>query len=549
MKSQHRNQPTGAVFLESFQLLVENLNEVFWIRSPDLRELYYVSPAFERIWGRPVSDLYDQPTRWAEFVIAEDRPRVAAAFAAFVSEDRPLDLEYRIVRPDGGVRWVHVRGAKARDAAGQPIRLVGIVSDITEQRRAEQALRESEADVRLRTRALDAAANAVAITDARGDIQWVNEAFTALTGYAATEVIGQNLRLLKSGQHPDSLYQQMWRSLSRGEVWQGELVNRRKDGGLYHEEMTITPLHAPDGAISHYIAIKLDITARKQSEAAIQELHRKLVVASRQAGMADVAIDILHNVGNALNSVRVSTNLLAEHLRDSRVATLGKLAELLRAHEPDLARYLTTDPSGVKVPALVEMLAATLAAERTVMLAEVANAHKYLEDVTETVRRQESLTKASWVTETFAVADLVEEALRINVDALTGHDIEIIRDVPAQPPLTTDRHKVMQILINLVRNARQACERSGRADKRITARATRDGDRVRIAVIDNGVGFAAEDLPRMFGPDLPSRTSGFGSGLHSDASAASQLGGTLRGESAGPGQGATFTLEIPSQTT
>lgn len=530
---------------ERFHLLADNITDAFWIRSPDLRELHYVSPAFERIWGRPVAVLYSNPGKWVDFIQPDDRARVLAAFAAFTADTAALDLEYRILRPDSEARWVHVRGFKARDAAGRPIRCVGVVTDVTEKRRAEQALRESDERMRLQTTALDAAANGVVITDHRGIIQWVNAAFTRLTGYSAAEAVGRTPRLLKSGQHSESAYRQMWQTISAGKVWHGEIINRRKDGRFYHEDMTITPVCDAAGETTHFIAVKQDITERKRAEASIQDLHKKLVVASREAGMADVAIDVLHNAGNALNSLNVSASVIADTLRHTKADQVAKLAALLRQHSSDLSEYLTLDPTGRKIPDFLNTLADALATERAAVIAELDQLQGHIQHVREIVARQQTIARAAVVLETVSVPDLVEDALRINVDALTGHDIELIRDFQARPVVTTDRHKATEILITVVLAAREACDRSGRADKQVTARITSEPGTVRIAVIDNGVGLSPEEVRRIFrqefGPGAENSRS-----LHRAATAARELGGAITVRSDGPGCGAIFELELPA---
>ena len=132
-----------------------------------------------------------------------------------------------------------------------------------------------EEQLRVLTNALDAVANAIVITDHTGAIQSVNPAFTALTGYTAQEVVGQNPRLLKSGKQDEAFYRNLWQTISSGQVWSGELTNRRKDGNLFDEDMTITPLRNDDGVIARYIAIKQDITGRKRAESLVRQSEKR----------------------------------------------------------------------------------------------------------------------------------------------------------------------------------------------------------------------------------------------------------------------------------
>lgn len=139
-KAERALRESHAQFLQ----LADHITDAFWIRSPDMREVHYVSPAFERIWGRPVDAVYTHPERWTDYIVAADRPRVQAAFASLRTDAERVDLEYRIARPDGEIRWVRVRAAQVRDAAGTLIRLTGIVTDTTEQKRVEAQLFQSQ---------------------------------------------------------------------------------------------------------------------------------------------------------------------------------------------------------------------------------------------------------------------------------------------------------------------------------------------------------------------------------------------------------------------
>ncbi len=185
-------------------------------------------------------------------------------------------LEKRYLHKCGHIIWVLASVSLVRDASGQPLHVIVQSQDITARKQAEERLR-------LQSTALEAAGNAVVITGRDGSILWTNPAFTQLTGYTAEEVLGKSPRILKSGAHAESFYRHLWETVTSGQVWRGEMTNRRKDGSVYTEEMTITPVRNERGEISHFIAIKQDITGRQQTERALresEELFRSLSASS-----------------------------------------------------------------------------------------------------------------------------------------------------------------------------------------------------------------------------------------------------------------------------
>jgi PAS domain S-box-containing protein len=317
------------------------------------------------------------------------------------------------------------------------------------------------------------------------------------------------------------------------------------DGRVTWVLSTKMPWRDGAGAIVGTIGISKDITLLKQAEAKLEQLHQQLLEASRQAGMAEVATSVLHNVGNVLNSVNVSVTLVANQVRHTKGANVAKLAALFDQHKSDLVGFLTQDIRGQTIPAYLGTLTEALAAEQTTLIAELDHLRKNVEHINDIVAMQQANAHASGIIETVAIPDLLEEALHINADALARHDVATIRDYQARPVIATDKHKVMQILINLVRNAKLACVDSGRIDKQITARITSDDRSVKIAISDNGIGIPAENLTRIFNHGFTTRKHGHGFGLHSGANAAKELGGSLTVHSDGPGKGAVFTLEIP----
>ena len=159
---------------------------------------------------------------------------------------------------------------------------------------------------------------------------------------------------------------------------------------------------------------------------------------------------------------------------------------------------------------------------------------------------QQGLAKVSCAVETLSMVEMVEDALRMNASSFARHDIQVIKDFENIPPVTVEKHKVLQILVNLVRNAKQACDEAAPLEKRLTLRLTQGNDRVRVAVSDNGTGIAAENLTRIFGHGFTTKKDGHGFGLHSSALAAKAMGGSLTVHSDGPGCGSRFTLELPA---
>ncbi len=321
------------------------------------------------------------------------------------------------------------------------------------------------------------------------------------------------------------------------------------DGSLRWSLTSKMPWRNPEGKIIGTFGLSKDVTELKQAEEKLAHLHRQLVDASRQAGMAEVATGVLHNVGNVLNSVNVSATLVADHVRDSKTSRVAKLSALFEQNKANLAEFLTNDSRGQMIPAYLGNLAESLADEQKTMVEELNNLRKNIEHIKEIVAMQQSYAGSIGVEETISIPDLVEDALRINAGSLARHEVTTIRDYQVRPVMTTDKHKIMQVLINLVRNAKYACDESGRTDKQITVRITSDAQHVNIAIIDNGVGIPAENLTRIFNHGFTTRKTGHGFGLHSGALAAKELGGALLVQSDGPGCGATFILALPYQGT
>ncbi len=400
-----------------FRHLADNVTDVFWIRSADMQQVHYVSAGFERIWGRPMVDHYGRPEKWVDFIVPEDRDHVTQVFSGLTGESRSTDVEYRITRPDGEIRWVRSRGFQVRDAEDRLIRITGIVTDTTEQRHAQAAL--------------DAA-------------------------------------------------------------------------------------------------------------------QRQLREASRRAGMAEIATNVLHDVGNILNSVTVSADLVRSALQKSRAQGLARAVGLMKENAGHLEQFLKADEKGRLLPEYLDAVTQALLQEQQGMVSELDHLTRSIDHIREVVTMQQTHAGQAPLLESAAICDLVEDALRINSEALARDGIDVIREFEPVPPARLDRGRVLQILVNLVGNARDALMALPGSSRRLTVQVALAGDkRLRVSVRDEGEGISADNLLRIFAHGFTTRPHGHGFGLHSSALAAAQMNGTLTAASAGPGHGAIFTLQLP----
>ena len=319
-----------------------------------------------------------------------------------------------------------------------------------------------------------------------------------------------------------------------------------EDGQPAWKLTTKMPWRDKDGNIIGTFGATRDVTELKEAEAKLEETHKRLSHTSRMAGMAEVATDILHNVGNVLNSVNVSCSLVTERLQDAPAVNLARVPQMLREQVGHLETFLTADPKGKKIPDYLGMLAKNIEEQRTFALGELAQLRKHIDHIKQVVAMQQNYAKVAGVEEKVEVAALIDDALHINASALDRHRVEFKRELTEVPPLVVDKHKVLQILVNLISNAKYAVSAVERADKIMILRTRQSGpDRIQIQVIDNGIGIAPENLTRVFAHGFTTRPDGHGFGLHSGALAATELGGSLTVQSAGLGHGATFTLELP----
>jgi len=288
------------------------------------------------------------------------------------------------------------------------------------------------------------------------------------------------------------------------------------------------------------------IVARDSALAQLADAQKRLIALSRISGMADVATGVLHNVGNVLNSVNVSVTIVADHLRQSRVGQVGNLVRTLESHMGQLNEFLANDTKGQRVLPYMSSLSHHLELEVTELGNEMASLSQHVAHIKEIVAMQQTYAHFAGVFEKVAITDLIEDVMDITRPSIVSHKISMRIESEDLPQITTERHKVLQILLNLVRNAKDAVKASANPERKIAIRTLRvNEERIAIRVSDNGIGIPRENLVRIFSHGFTTKKDGHGFGLHSSALAAKQLGGSLAVESEGTDAGSLFTLELP----
>ncbi|MBX3390605.1 MAG: PAS domain S-box protein [Phycisphaeraceae bacterium] len=431
-------------------------------------------------------------------------------------------------------KWVKGETTQARLVAGSALLVslaaVGIwtlyVSSRTSKLRALAALGTERARTAM---ILESAGEGIVAVDSHGNLSYANSAACGMLGATQPGMLRQ----------PWTSYAPSATTGGAANEWHTEeAILRRADGSQFHARVTTAGL--PDDAGS--VVTFLDLTAQ-------MELQAQLLKATRQAGMAEVATGVLHNVGNVLNSVNVSANLVNERIRKSEVASLKDAGDALQQHRGDLARFLSTDARGKHFADYLVQLAQCLGAERTSLLEELEVVTRGVEHVKHIISMQQEHAKKQGVLEKTRADRMFIDALEMQKSELRECGIAVECDFDPSPAILVDKHQVIQILVNLICNATQAMAASGARDKRLTLSlraAIEEGKRfIHFEVSDNGIGIPSQNLTKVFSHGFTTRKDGHGFGLHSASNVAKTMGGSLTAFSDGIGKGARFVLSIP----
>ena len=292
------------------------------------------------------------------------------------------------------------------------------------------------------------------------------------------------------------------------------------------------------------IELSREISDRKQAQEELARLNTYIADVSHQAGMAEVASSVLHNVGNALNSINVSVSTINSEINASPLKALPKVAKLIEENKTDLTRFLTQDDKGSQVPKLIEMLSKQWELENVNLSSEARQLQESVDHIREIISRQQSLSGHTNITEKLNVSDLINNCLAFYVTNFKNANILVSMNNESNLEFTVDRNKVTQILLNLIMNAEESLAMSSDTPKTLKISShTFQNLNIQIEVADNGVGIDQESLAKLFSYGFTTKQSGHGLGLHASAIAANEMGGKLQAFSSG--KGATFILTLP----
>ncbi|MBN2292263.1 MAG: HAMP domain-containing protein [Pirellulales bacterium] len=294
---------------------------------------------------------------------------------------------------------------------------------------------------------------------------------------------------------------------------------------------------------------KLEIRVQERT-AELEEMHKQLLDTARRAGMAEVATSVLHNVGNILNSVNVSADLIKERLRKSELKDLNRALVILEEHKNDLATFVTESPKGKHLAPYLIAAGRTLQSEQNELTELCASLVENIDHIKTIVSMQQSYTKVSGLAETLSLADMVDDVIEMHANSLEKRGIKLVKQYDNIPDVTVDKHRLVQILVNLIKNAKEALFEKKGDGATLTVRLEKNGaDRIRIVVEDNGIGICPQHLEKIFTYGFTTKDAGHGYGLHSCANLAGELGGSLSTHSEGLNKGAAFIIDLPINTT
>jgi len=503
--------------------------------------MVWVNQAFTRLTGYSFDEAIGRiPGRLLQG--AETNTAEVARIGAALRAGQGVAAELINYAKDGRRYWVGMKIEPFRDADGVVDGFMATQAEITLRQETLQALEQSTRRFNLATRA---ARVGVFERDSNFEFVWWSDMMWEIFGQPRTtytpsyqawmalihphdrERIRMELQQLREGANAVNLHYMIV----------------RPDGEIRHIESICAPADSQNGIVKRIGGIVLDVTERVQAEAREQELQFQLRESSHRAGMAEVVTGVLHNVGNVLNSLMTANTTARRDLKDLRLDRLEQATAQLRTHRDSLASFLTHDERGRHLPEYLPTLSAHIAANSRAIETELERTEQLLHHLSDIVSAQQDMARLGGQRESLRLNELVETALLLHAAELSR--IQVVREYQELPPILTDRHKLLQIVVNLISNARDAVQEGSSGDRRILVKLDRDEDHVRLTIEDSGIGMSPEVLAQLWRFGFTTKKHGHGYGLHNCANAAVEIGATLTAHSDGLGLGSRFVLRLP----
>jgi len=477
-----------------YRLLVDNMPGIVYKGLADW-SVAFRDDKIETMLGCRAEEFNSRERKWSDFIVEKDLQAVHEAFVKALKTDKSFVREYRVRTVGGETLWVSDRGTIVCNEKGEIDYVSGIFFDVTERKEAEEELLKL-------SRAMEQSPASVVITDRKGAIEYVNPNFVKVTGYSAEEAIGQNPRILKSGEHSAEFYEGLWKEILKGNVWRGEFRNRKKSGELYWESSSISPIRNAAAEITHFVAVKMDITERKRMEKEL--IQAKLAADAASQAKSDFLANMSHELRTPLNGVIGYAQIL------QRDRTLSKKQRESLDGVENCGQHLLNLINDVLDLSKIE------AGRLEVDLAP-CDLHHLLQSVADIISQRTE-----------------EKGLAFSLD--------VSPEVPQG--IIADSTKLRQVLVNFLGNAVKFTNEGS-----ITLKVKEAADkRLEFIVQDSGIGMTPKELAEVFDPFTQAEggkvSGGTGLGLAISQRIVSALDGELEVESE-PGKGTCFTILHP----
>lgn len=525
--------------------------------------IQWCNAAFDQLAGMPHIEILGRPVTEVMPLRERGVDLPAKAHPVHVILDKQKDASgYYEFQSERQVRFLEISGQfiplEPEDRSA-----VLVIRDITEVKHLEQ--------VHLQSKALEAAANAICITDRAGEVIWINPAFTKLTGFVLDEVYGRRLSFLKSGRHGREFYNNLWSTISAGNVWEGETINRKKNGALYTEHQIITPVLNHKLQITHFIAIKQDVSDRKAAEEELKKhkdlleqkvaertrelenAQKELVARAIETGRAQWSAMMLHNIGNAITPIETYIDGILGTETEKLAEYLGKCYEDLFANTDSLQAYVTEDTRGKKVLAymgeLIRTLKDSLQSHR-LHLEKIETAVNYIGDILTLQQSYASGPREN--KELVNLNQLIRDALTMQSAALQKREIRVEIQLNQNiQPILIDKSRLIQVFVNLLKNSCEAIDELARRglevrEKTVALRSFSTPDAVVMEVVDSGIGLSREEISQLFELGHSFKGSS-GIGLYYCQQFIESNNGEITVSSSGIGKGATVSVRFHSR--